>query len=286
MTPRIVVEFETGRFNILWVSLTHVAGATSPTFSWSIMCEFGDLLRTIARNRGCWQGDTELVPIHYLVLRSTHPHYFGLGGDLNYFIDCIRRRDRDALYRYSRLALDLIYEWATMSVRGTTTIALVQGRMLGGAFELGLAADFLIAEEHSVFAFPEILFGLFPCSGGMSLLAQRVSIRQAQRMLADPCVYTVADLERLKLVDDICARGEGVRGVRKFIAAHAACHSARLMLQRARHRMAPLDYAEMLKVVDDWVTAAIGLNAESLRAMEMLIKLQRAAVNHAGISCR
>jgi DSF synthase len=170
-----------------------------------------------------------------------------------------------------------MYAWATRLNNQATTIALVQGRALGGGFEAALSADYLIAEEHSEFGFPEILFGLFPCTGGMSLLARRVGVYAAERMMTDGRIYSATELKEKGIVDEVCAKGEGKLAVHRFIANHGKHRDARLTLQRARHRMAPLDYRELLTVVEEWVDSAMNLPEADFKVMDMLIRLQGTA---------
>jgi DSF synthase len=177
-----------------------------------------------------------------------------------------------------------MYDWATSANGVMTTIALVQGRALGGGFEAALSADYIIAEEQSTFGFPEIMFGLFPCTGGMSLLARRIGVYQAERLLTNARIYSASELKDMGVIDEICERGDGNFAVEKFIATHTKRRTARLMLQRARHRLAPLDYSEMLTVVDEWVEVALGLSEEELRVMDMLIMMQHGAQKPAAIS--
>ncbi len=217
---------------------------------------------------------------HYAVLRSGHAQYFSLGGDLGYFLRCIRTRDSAALRRYSMLCLDMIYRWATVLNRNTTTLSLVQGRALGGGFEAALAADYVIAEEHAEFGLPEILFGLFPCSGAMSLLGRRIGIAAAERLMRSGKVYSAAELLDMGVIDEVCASGRGEAAVREFIAQHARRRKARLAMQRARARMVPLDYAELATVVDEWVDAALQLDDEEIRVLETLVRMQRADFAH------
>ena len=128
-----------------------------------------------------------------------------------------------------------------------------QGRALGGGFEAALAADYLIAEAHSTFGFPEIMFGLFPCSGALSLLARRMPVHQAQRLMTSGKVYTAGELHAMGLVDEVCSKGDGVAAVERHIARHATRRAARLSVRRAVDRAYPLDFAELLQVVEDWV---------------------------------
>ena len=94
---------------------------------------------------------------------------------------------------------------------------------------------------------------------------------------SDGRIYSAGDLKDMGVIDEICAKGHGGATVDKFVAAHARHRPARLALQRARKRMAPLDYKELCTVVDDWLAAAMVLPADELRVMEMLVQMQNAA---------
>lgn len=275
ISDRISVELDRGASNVLWITMKRPSDGGCQNFSLSLLHGLRDVIHAIKGNAGRWIAEGQLLPVQYAVLKSGHPDYFSLGGDLRHFYACIERKDKDALYQYSRLCLDIMYEWATSLNSHATTVALVQGRALGGGFEAALSADYLIAEEQSEFGFPEILFGLFPCTGGMSLLARRVGAYEAERMMTDARIYSAAELKQKGIVDEICPRGEGTLAAERFIAAHGKHRNARLMLQRGRHRLAPLDYSELLTVVGEWAEAAIDLGETDLKVMDMLIRLQR-----------
>ncbi|MBK9258241.1 MAG: enoyl-CoA hydratase/isomerase family protein [Polyangiaceae bacterium] len=135
-------------------------------FSQPLLAELHDIVQSLKDGDGHWNRMGQRAPVHYAVMRSDHPEHFNLGGDLKHFRACIANQDWNALREYSQRCVNIVYEWAILPSKQTTTIALVQGRALGGGFEAALSAAFLIAEENSTFAFPEIMFGLFPNAGG------------------------------------------------------------------------------------------------------------------------
>jgi DSF synthase len=275
---RIATDFRANQHNTLWIRMTQSPLGRTQNFSRDLLQDVCTLHKSIHAHGVAWICNGAKHPIDYAVLCSAHPDYFSLGGDLAYFLECIRDRDANALRAYAMLCADMVYDWSTTLNRRATTIALVQGRALGGGFETALASDFLIAEEHSEFGFPEILFGLFPCSGGMSLLARRVGVHEAERMMTSGRIYSAAELKAKGIVDELCPKGQGVATVERFITAHDRHHTARLMLQRSRYRVAPLSYDELRTVVDEWVDTAMELSEADMRVMDMLIKLQRASV--------
>lgn len=271
----IETRFDAHENNTLWITLPKSIDGKAPYFSPPLMEDMLALLEIVRRRGLTWPSNGLLQPVHYTVVRSSHPDFFNLGGDLEFFQDCIQRRDRESLHRFSLTCAKILYELSSLLSADATTVALVQGRALGGGFETVLSTDYIIAEEQSEFGFPEILFGLFPCTGGMGLLTQRIGARAAERMLGDARMYKAGTLKEMGVIDEVCPRNQGEIAVEKFIASHALQRPARMMLQRSRQRMDPLDRDEMHKVVDEWTDTAMGLNSQNIRVMETLARMQR-----------
>ena len=262
--------------NTLWVTMKRNVAQPVHNFSLPLLHELRDVRRRLQAGASRWHYDGAVEPVAYAVLRSGHPDYFSLGGDLRLFRACIRNRDRESLLGYARLCIDMIAEGCACSNPDLSTISLVQGRAMGGGFEAALAADYLVAEEHSTFGFPEIMLGLFPCTGAMSLLSRRMPVHQAQRLMTSGKVYSAYELHAMGLVDEVCGRGAGVATVGRYIARHASRRAARLSVRRALERTSPLDMAELRQVVEDWVDLALRLSPDELRVMDMLISMQYA----------
>ena len=266
--PRLSTQVRNLRSDALWITLGKDPATGLQNFTPDLVEEFMGLVEELHDSRR-----KEPLP-HYAVVQSADPEYFSMGGDLRFFRDCIQRRDAAQLRKYSMRCLDLLLSWGGKFKETTTSIALVQGRALGGGFEMALSTDYLIAEEHSSFGFPEIMFGLFPCTGAMGLLASRVGPRNAERMMTNKKVYTAAEVYDMGLVDELCPRGQGELAVERFIANHSTRLKARLKVQQSRSRHEALDHAEGARVVEDWVETAMCLSPEEIRSMDMLIMMQ------------
>jgi DSF synthase len=238
-------------------------------FTPDLVDEFQGVINGLRRD-ACVQ-----TPLHYAVVQSRHPEYFSVGGDLHFFRECIQARQPERLHAYSMRCLNLLHGWSAQMKESLTSISLVQGRALGGGFEMALSTDYLIAEEQSTFGFPEIMFGLFPCTGAMSLLADRIGARQAERMMTNKKIYKAAELLDMGLIDQVCARGEGELAVEQFVAVHSSRLKARLKVQASRYRHAPLNHDEGVRIVEDWVETAMQLTPDELRSLDMLIMMQR-----------
>ena len=197
--PRLTTEIRRLHADALWITLHKDAATGLQNFTPDLVGEFRQLVEDLQYERS--------TPAGYAVVQSADPDYFSMGGDLRFFRDCIQRRDAIRLRDYSMRCLDLLLSWNGKLKDTSTSIALVQGRALGGGFEMALSTDYLIAEEHSSFGFPEIMFGLFPCTGAMGLLSARIGARQAERMMTNKKIYTAIELYDMGLVDELCGRG-------------------------------------------------------------------------------
>jgi cyclohexa-1,5-dienecarbonyl-CoA hydratase len=120
------------------------------------------------------------------------------------------------------------------------TAALVQGRCLGGGFELALTCDVMIASDDAVLGLPEIALGAFPPAGA-ALLPLRVGASRATATVITGEVTSAAAWRDAGLVHMIAPRGElidaagrwfdGYLGPRSAVALSAASQASRLALR-------------------------------------------------------
>jgi DSF synthase len=212
--------------------------------------------------------------LDYVVFGSKTPSVFNLGGDLEMFIGAILRRDRESIQYYARLCIDNIFRRYSGFGAGVTTIALVQGKALGGGFECALACDYIFAERSSTFALPEVLFNLFPGMGAMSFLTRRVGARRAEDLCLSGETYSAREMHEMGIVDYLVEDGEGASSVRAFIASRRRKSNAARAIADARAFIGPIQRSELESVVDVWCDAALRLDSKDLRMMARLVRAQ------------
>jgi len=188
-----------------------------PNFTLGILSDLAEIQRSIKR---MFEHDAAALdpPIRHIVVGSRFPRIFHIGGDLAFFADRIRARDRAALADYAHACIEIVYSNATALDLPITTIALVQGDALGGGFEAALSCDTIIAEKSAKFGLPEVLFNLFPGMGAYSLLSRRLDAAQAERMILSGRIYGAAELYDMGLVDVLAEDGQGESAVRQYAA--------------------------------------------------------------------
>jgi crotonobetainyl-CoA hydratase len=82
-------------------------------------------------------------------------------------------------------------------------IAAVNGMALGGGFELALAADMIVAAEHTEFALPEATLGIVADAGGVIRLPRRLPRAIAMEMAMTGRRAAAAELARWGLVNAV-----------------------------------------------------------------------------------
>jgi DSF synthase len=212
--------------------------------------------------------------LEYFVAGSQTPGVYNFGGNLAYFADCIRRRDREGLREYAYACIDVVYGNAMAFHTPVITIALVQGDALGGGFECALSFDVLIAEKSAKMGLPEVLFNLFPGMGAYSFLSRKIGTAAAEKLIMSGTVYTAEELHRLGVVDILADDGQGENAVRDYIARNRRKHNAHKAMYRSKRRINPLTYEELRDIVDIWLDAAMELGEQDLRKMTRLVEAQ------------
>lgn len=116
-----------------------------------------------------------------LVLVSGEGAHFSFGASIE---EHLPERIANTLLQLSSLLKEIVRVPAP-------TVAVVRGQCLGGAFELALACDFIIAADTAYFGLPEIKLGVFPPAGA-ALLPVRLGASRATEMVLTGASWTAA----------------------------------------------------------------------------------------------
>jgi len=207
-----------------------------------------------------------------IVLASANPEVFSYGGDLNYVRSLIFKYDRDSLFNYIKLNLDVIFKFASHFQQ--LRIAQVTGVALNGGFEVALASDIIIAERQATFGFPESDLSLFPCLGSFYYLSRRVGSARAHQIMSSSTIYTAEELAILGVVDIVVDKGCSTDAVINCINHHQKHSITNNSLKQIANRINQAPYSKLLESCHDWVDNAMALSGNELRKLERIVKLQ------------
>jgi DSF synthase len=245
-----------------------------PNFNPDLLRDLDRYCRFLSQTEGRLEAGGDSDRIEYAILTSRVPGVFNLGGDLSLFAELIERQDRDALLRYGRACIDVLYRNYVGHGLPINTISLVQGECLGGGFEAALSSDLLVAERHSRFGFPEIMFNLFPGMGACSFLERRVGRKLTDELISSGKIYSADAMLALGVVDLVVDEGKGEAEIASLIKSRARSRNGLTGLAAARRRVHKLEYQELESVVDIWVDTALRLSSRDLKLMQRLVSRQ------------
>ena len=212
--------------------------------------------------------------VDFWVTGSLVPEMYNVGGDLQFFVECIQNGRREALRAYARACVDCVHAASRGFDTGAITLAMVEGSALGGGFEAAVAHHFVLAQRDARLGFPEIAFNLFPGMGGYSLVARRSGMKLAEELIYKGESHTAEWYEQHGLVDVLYEPGQSYVSVRTFIdTLRPKLNGVRAML-RARTRVLQLPRSELMDITEDWVDAAFCLEPKDIAYMERLVMLQ------------
>jgi enoyl-CoA hydratase len=133
------------------------------------------------------------------VLISSRGEAFSAGADLRYILELTPSKAR-AYTRFVRSVLDFVESYPK------PTIAIVDGIAVGGALELLLVLDIVIASPNAKFGLTELNVGLIPGGGGSQRLPRLVGIRKAKEMVFTGSLISAEEALSLGLVNRVVAK--------------------------------------------------------------------------------
>lgn len=108
-------------------------------------------------------------------------------------------------------------------------IAAVNGMAVGGGFEIALAADIIVAAEHSEFFLPEMQRGFLPDAGAVQRLPRRIPYNVAMELMLTGRRMGAVEAKHWGLVHEITPRNGVMDRAREL--AHQIAAGAPLALQ-------------------------------------------------------
>ncbi|HDS4387189.1 TPA: crotonase/enoyl-CoA hydratase family protein [Enterobacter roggenkampii] len=209
--------------------------------------------------------------VDFWVTGSLVPEMYNVGGDLQFFVECIQHGRREALRAYARACVDCVHAASRGFDTGAISLAMVEGSALGGGFEAALAHHFVLAQRDARLGFPEIAFNLFPGMGGYSLVARRSGMKLAEELIYKGESHTAEWYEQHGLVDLLFEPGQSYVSTRTFIDTLRPKLNG---VRAARTRVLQLPRSELMDITEDWVDAAFCLEPKDIAYMERLVMLQ------------
>lgn len=215
--------------------------------------------------------------IKYVVAYSLNKGVWNLGGDLEFFVNCIRNKQRKQLEEYAYKCIELVYNYNSNYEMDVFSTCVVQGNAFGGGFESALSGNFIIAEESAKFSFPEVIFGTFPGMGAYSFLTKKVGFNKANEIINSNKTYTAKEIFDLGIINKVCDDGMGIATMNSLIKSGAMEPYISNPFMNICNKVSK---KELIDVVNVWIDKAFTLSEENLARMLKLANFQKRKVEN------
>lgn len=259
--PQVELAYE-ANIRTLWITLKP---EPKPVFTLPIIASVRKVQRSIMK---LW-GEASESPIMFFAYRGVGP-VFSLGGDLDFYLDCLATNDRAGLQQYADLAVEVISLNSSGLNGMVVSLAAVHGKALGGGIDPARACNIMIGEQSASFSYPEINYNHFPISA-VPILSRHTGSIEAERILMSGEEYTAQEFCERGALDAVVPDGTGDDWIRGYAKRNLPTHRARVALFGAFSRRAGNLAADLAEASDTWVNHIM-----RLRPLE-ISKLQRIA---------
>jgi DSF synthase len=210
--------------------------------------------------------------IKYVVAYSLNKGVWNLGGDLEFFVSCIRNHNRQALQDYAYKCVDLVYNFNSNYDLDIFSTCVVQGNAFGGGFESALSGNYIIAEQSAKFSFPEVIFGTFPGMGAYSFLTKKVGFSRASEIINSNKTFTAQEIFDQGIINKVCDDGHGLATVSSMIKNGEMDKIVSNPFSNICNRVSK---QELIDIVNVWLDRAFVLNEDNLARMTKLANFQK-----------
>ncbi|MGC2142065.1 MAG: enoyl-CoA hydratase-related protein [Methylovirgula sp.] len=258
----------------LWVT---IAPEPKPVFTFDLVHSVYRLQKAIV---SLWGRDRYVEsPIRFFAYRASGP-VFTLGGDLDFYLDCIAKSDHAALREYARLSIEGVLG-NTSSLSGSAiTMATIEGKGIGGGIDAPLSCNMVIAEEQTSFSYPEVKFNHFAITAA-AVLSRRIGARAAHRLLATGTELSASQFEALGALDAVTPTGRGEAWLRKYATDTLPMHGARLNLFEAFYRRRAEEYrTELHLLAKAWSDHMLRLSPSEISRLQRISVGQDRLLQH------
>ncbi|MGA0594792.1 crotonase/enoyl-CoA hydratase family protein [Enterovirga sp. CN4-39] len=262
--PQLSLDYEPD-IQTLWITLRP---EPKPVFTLPLIESVGRVQDAVMK---LW-GLEEDRPVRYLAYRSSGA-IFSLGGDLDYYLDCLRANDRAGLRRYADQATNVIRLNRTGLDGAVITLTNVRGKAIGGGIDPARACNVMIAEEGATFSYPEINFNHFPISA-VPVLSRHTGPIEAEKILLSAAEYSAAEFQQKGAVDEVVPAGAGDDWIRRYAARSLTSHSARVSVIAAFNQQAGERLGAMSGYAEAWTDHILRLKPIEIAKLQRIAAAQ------------
>jgi DSF synthase len=265
--PQVALAYEPD-IRTLWLT---IKPQPKPVFTLDLLTSVGKVQQAIWALWGKGAGDRS-SPVKFLAFRGEGP-VFTLGGDLDFYLDCLAKGDRAALQEYARVSVEGA-AWNASGCRNTViTLATIHAKAIGGGIDAPRSCQIMIAERGASFVYPEVKFNHFPITAA-PVLARRVGDRIAEEVLMSGTEFEAYEFASRGLLEAVVEPGAGEDWIRAYARETLPMHHARKSIFAALHARHRHFEDDLRFNADLWVECMLRMPPTEIAKLQRIAQMQ------------
>jgi DSF synthase len=264
---QVRLEYEPG-LKILWLT---ILPEPKPVFTLQLLSSVVAVQRAIVALWGDERG-YDRCPVRFLAFRGEGP-VFTLGGDLDFYLDCLASNDRGAMQDYARISVEGAANNASGLGGLAITVATIHAKAIGGGIDAPRSCNVMIAEDGASFCYPEVKFNHFPITA-VAVLSRHMGPAEAKRMLMSGEEYSAAEFHRRGGLDAVVPAGTGQDWIRRYAGETLPMHAARTALFGAFHQRSGNFREELDGLAKLWADRVMRMTPGDISKLQRIVSAQ------------
>ncbi|OBX25131.1 DSF synthase [Gelidibacter algens] len=229
-------------------------------YSYETVCEFYNSLQLLQE----WIQEEK---IRYIILKSRYKLNNDAGSDVKFLLKCINDNDKMLLMDYAYKCAKIAYHLSISFNTNAIVISVLNGNAFGGTFEYALATQYVIAEEHIKFGFPESDIGIVPVLGAYNFLTPKVGFAKAKEIINSNKKWNASQMMDLNIITHVSKKGKGMETTLELIKEGEI--TAKDCLQKAFCNPSSED---LLKSIDLWMNDLLTTNPTRFESRDTMLE--------------
>lgn len=265
--PQVALHYE-APIQTLWLT---IRPEPKPVFTLTLLDSLVKIQTAIAALWGA-PHQYHAAPVRFLAFRGDGP-FFTLGGDLDFYLDCLAKNDHAALAEYARLSAEGAI-WNASGLNGlVVTLSTVHAKAIGGGIDAARSCNLMVAEEAASFVYPEIKFNHFPITA-VAILSRRMGADAARHLLLSGEELSAEAFMAVGGLEAVVPPGQGEGWIRRYCTEAKSNHAARVALFSAFNRRAGDLRQELKHLGEDWATCMLRLTPAEISKLQRIASAQ------------
>jgi DSF synthase len=211
-------------------------------------------------------------PVRFLAFRG-RGSVFTLGGDLDFYLDCIARGDRAQLEDYAEASVQGAIGNASGCYGMAITLSTIHAKALGGGIDAPRSCHIMIAERQASFCYPEIRFNHFPITA-VPVLMRKLGVAGTEALLLSGDEISADEFRARGGLEAVVGANEGEDWIRTYCETNLESAAARLAIYGLTYEANRSFEMDLRASAARWVQAMLSMRPTEIAKLQRISQMQ------------